>query len=98
MGDTGTWVRKPADLHGTWQTDVNWTKQQKSLLSDSYVEGTCASAFRCLQEIRATVFGAGYLYKSNYQKCKWFLKTLWPEYDLHSFHAGWTAGICFVLV
>lgn len=91
-------MRKPADLHGTWQTDVNWTKQQKSLLSDSYVEGTCASAFRCLQEIRATVFGAGYLYKSNYQKCKWFLKTLWPEYDLHSFHAGWTAGICFVLV
>lgn len=27
MGDTGTWVRKPADLHGTWQTDVVLTGQ-----------------------------------------------------------------------
>lgn len=40
------------------------------------MEGTHASAFKCLEEIHATAFDAGHLYKNNNQICKWFLKTL----------------------
>lgn len=77
MGEIGTWKRKPADWHGI---QAGWScvtgQSSSNLLSDSEVEGICASAFKCLKEILATLFDAGYSYKSNYQKYKWFLRTL----------------------
>lgn len=88
MGEIGTWKRKPADLHGI---KAGWScvtgQSSSNLLSDSKVEGICASVFKCLQEILATLFDAGYSYKSNYQKYQWLLRTLYTV--LPAFLACW---------
>lgn len=63
MGEIRTWKRKPADLHGI---QAGWScvtgQSSSNLLLDSKVEGICASAFKYLQEILATLFDAGCSY------------------------------------
>lgn len=88
MGEVGTWKRKPADLCGI---QAGWScvtgQSSSNLLSDSKVEGICASAFKCLQEILATLFDAGYSYKNKYWKYKGLLRTLYTV--LPAFLACW---------
>lgn len=102
MGEVGTWKRKPADLCGI---QAGWScvtgQSSSNLLSDSKVEGICASAFKCLQEILATLFDAGYSYKNKYWKYKGLLRTLYTVLPAflacwmncwHSFCLGLTEG------